>query len=217
MIRILLVDDHEMVRAGLRLILETDDDFEVVGESATADAIVSLVEGAKPDIVLLDARLPGISGPEACRRLTASHPDVRVIIVTTYSDNELVDECIQAGARGFVVKDIEQFSLKQSIRAVHRGEAVIASAVAGRILDRMRSPSDISRTPGDSAARRPSLNDGQLRILRLVSEGFSNREIAARVHLSENTVKSHIQEIFRKLGVRNRVEAALRATREGWI
>jgi DNA-binding NarL/FixJ family response regulator len=138
-----------------------------------------------------------------------TRPEVRVIILTSYSDDDLVDQSIKAGAKGFVVKDVERFTLKQSIRAVHRGEGFIAPAVAGKILDRLRTQ--------DSAPARPALGESQLQILRLVAEGFSNREIATRVYLSENTVKSHLQEILQKLGVRNRVEAAIKATKEGWI
>jgi DNA-binding NarL/FixJ family response regulator len=209
-IRLVIVDDHEIVREGLRAILDADPDFQIVGESGSADALAQLVDRSHPDIVLLDARLPAVSGPEACRRLSETHPDVRVIIVTTYSDEGLVDESISAGAKGFVVKDIERFALKHAIRAVHRGEGFIAPSVAGRILDRMRS----HKSP---AGGRPLLGDSQVEILRLVAEGFSNKEIASRVHLSENTVKSHLQEIFQRLQVRNRVEAALRATREGLV
>ncbi len=211
MIRIAIVDDHEMVREGLRTILQPEDDFDVVAESGSADGIVALVDDAHPDVVLLDARLPGITGPEATRLLAASHPEAAVLIVSTYSDDELVDECIAAGAKGYVMKDIKQFSLKESIRAVHRGEGAVSPAVAARVLDRLRG------APAEPTEPHAQLSDSQCKILRLIAEGFSNREIASRVHLSENTVKSHIQEIFRKLQVRNRVEAALRATKEGWI
>jgi DNA-binding NarL/FixJ family response regulator len=204
-----IVDDHEIVREGLRTLFETEPDFEVVGQSGSAEGLAALVERTQPDIVLLDARLPGISGPDACRQLLETRPEVRVIILTSYSDDDLVDQSIKAGAKGFVVKDVERFTLKQSIRAVHRGEGFIAPAVAGKILDRLRTQ--------DSAPARPALGESQLQILRLVAEGFSNREIATRVYLSENTVKSHLQEILQKLGVRNRVEAAIKATKEGWI
>jgi DNA-binding NarL/FixJ family response regulator len=209
MIRIVVVDDHEMVREGLKAILKPEPDFEVVGESGSAERLGELVGRTNPDIVLLDASLPGVSGPEAIRRLCETHPDVRAIVVSTFSDDALVDECIAAGAKGYVVKDIERFELKHSIRRVFAGEGIIAPSVAGRLLDRMRE--------GPTAAPKAPLKAGQLEILRFISEGFSNREIAARVHLSENTVKSHVQEIFRQLGVHNRVEAALRATHEGWV
>jgi DNA-binding NarL/FixJ family response regulator len=134
-----------------------------------------------------------------------------VIVVSTFSDDALVDACIDAGAKGYVIKDIERFDLKRSIRAVQRGEAVIDKAVARRVLERARGTESTARPAGSP------LNPSQLEILRLVGEGFSNREIAARVHLSENTVKFHLKEIFQKLQVRNRVEAALRATKAGWV
>jgi two-component system, NarL family, response regulator DevR len=209
-IRILIVDDHEMVREGLMAMLRPEPDFEVVGHTGYGELVTELVESSRPDVVLLDARLPDLSGVEVCRRLGRTHPSVAVVILTTYTDVELVQECLQAGARGYVVKDVGRFSLKESIRAVSRGQAVLAPQVAGQIIDRMRS-----RQPGE---RPPSgLNASQVAILRLISRGHSNREIAADVHLSENTVKTHIQEIFRKLGVRNRVEAAILAGKSGWI
>jgi DNA-binding NarL/FixJ family response regulator len=212
MIRIVIVDDHEMLREGLKAILAPERDFEVVGESGSADNLLELVQRSQPDIVLLDARLPGrVSGPEACRRITETHPEAKVIVVSTFSDDALVGACIDAGAKGYVIKDIERFDLKRSIRAVQGGEAVIDKAVARRVLERARGTESTAR-PAD-----PPLNPSQLEILRLVAEGFSNREIAARVHLSENTVKFHLKEIFQKLQVRNRVEAALRATKAGWV
>ncbi len=211
MIRIMIVDDHEMVREGLKTILQTEPDFEVVSESGSAADLMKLVDDSHPDVVLLDARLPGVSGAEACRRLVEFHPETAVLIVSTYSDDELVDECIRAGARGYVVKDIERFNLKQSIRAVHRGEGAVSPAIAAKVLDRLRAVEEASEPPSNP------LSDTQLEILRLIAAGYSNREIAAHVYLSENTVKSHVQEIFRKLDVRNRVEAALRASVEGWL
>jgi two-component system response regulator DevR len=209
-IRVLIVDDHEMVREGLMAMLRSEPDFEVVGQTGHGEEVADLVDSSKPDVVLLDTRLPGISGVEVCRRLTRTHPSVAVVILTTYTDVELVQECLQAGARGYVVKDVERFALKESIRAVSRGEAVLAPQVAGQIIDRIKGlPAEQRRPAG--------LNASQVAILRLISRGHSNREIAADVHLSENTVKTHVQEIFRKLGVRNRVEAAILAGKSGWI
>jgi DNA-binding NarL/FixJ family response regulator len=210
-IRILLVDDHEIVREGLKTILSAQPDFEVVGETGSAEGLTELVEVTRPDVVLLDARLPGVSGAEACRALVAAHPEVAVLIVSTYTDDALVTECIAAGAKGYIVKDIERFTLEQSIRAVHRGEGAISPTIAAKMLDRLRRSDDIA------LRRECPLTDPQLEIVRLIADGFSNREIADRVHLSENTIKSHVQEIFRRLKVRNRVEAALRASDEGWL
>jgi DNA-binding NarL/FixJ family response regulator len=181
----------------------------VVGQTGYGEAVSDLVENTRPDVVLLDARLPDVSGVEVCRRLSLSHPDVAVVILTTYTDPDLVQECIQAGARGYVVKDVERFSLKESIRAVYRGQSVLAPQVAGHVIDRART-----RKAGSPQT---ALSASQVAILRLISRGHSNREIAAEVHLSENTVKTHVQEIFRKLGVRNRVEAAILAGKSGWI
>jgi DNA-binding NarL/FixJ family response regulator len=209
-IRVLIVDDHEMVREGLLAMLQPEPDFEVVGQTGRGGEVAELVETTRPDVVLLDARLPDVGGVEVCRRLSHSHPNVAVVILTTYTDPDLVQECIQAGARGYVVKDVERFSLKESIRAVYRGQAVLAPQVAGHVMDG-------ARTRQQAGSRRTALSASQVAILRLISRGHSNREIAAEVHLSENTVKTHVQEIFRKLGVRNRVEAAILAGKSGWI
>jgi two-component system, NarL family, response regulator DevR len=209
-IRVLIVDDHEMVREGLMAMLQPEPDFDVVGQTGRGAGVVELVEATRTDVVLLDARLPDVSGVEVCRRLSQSHPEVSVVILTTYTDPDLVQECIQAGARGYVVKDVERFSLKESIRAVYRGQAVLAPQVAGQVIERART-----RLP--AVSKRAALSASQVSILRLISRGHSNREIAAEVHLSENTVKTHVQEIFRKLGVRNRVEAAILAGKSGWI
>lgn len=209
-IRVLIVDDHEMVREGLMAMLQPERDIEVVGQTGSGAAVVDLVESTRPDVVLLDARLPDVSGVEVCRRLSQSHPDVAVVILTTYTDPDLVQECIQAGARGYVVKDVERFSLKESIRAVYRGQSVLAPQVAGHVMEGARNRQQ-------AGSRRAALSESQVSILRLISRGHSNREIAAEVHLSENTVKTHIQEIFRKLGVRNRVEAAILAGKSGWL
>lgn len=212
MIRVMIIDDHEIVREGLKTILGNEPDFEVVAESATADDVGELVGKANPDVILLDARLPGVSGAEACRQLATTYPDIAVLIVSTYSDNDLIQDCIKAGARGYVIKDIERFSLKESIRAVHEGGGAVSPAIAAKVLDRLRTGDHLTPPVPPSP-----LSGTQMGILRLIAAGFSNREIAVRVYLSENTVKSHVQEIFRKLDVDNRVQAALRASREGWL
>ena len=209
-IRVLIVDDHEMVRIGLKAILQAEPDLQVVGETGLGAEVAGLVAARTPDLVLLDARLPDTSGPEVCRQLRRSHPEIPVIILSSYTDDDLVEECVQAGARGYVVKDIERLRLGESIRTVHGGQAVLTPQVAGRLLDRVRD--------GQAQVGGPTtLNRSQVAILRLVRRGHSNREIAAEVHLSENTVKTHLQDVFRKLGARNRVEAAMLAAERRWI
>jgi two-component system response regulator DevR len=210
--RIMIVDDHEIVREGLKTILQDDPDFEVVAESGSAEGIAQLARRTRPDVVLLDARLPGASGAEACRQLLAVDPDIAVLIVSTYSEDRLVEECVKAGAKGYVIKDIQQLSLKASIRAVYGGGGAVSPGIAAKVLNRLRTQEELA-----SAEPASPLSQTQLEILRLIAAGFSNREIAGRVHLSENTVKSHIQEIFRKLDVGNRVQAALKASKEGWL
>jgi two-component system response regulator DevR len=209
-IRILLVDDHEMVREGLKAMLQSEPDLEVVAETGLGREVPALLDRVKPDIVLLDVRLPDMSGVEVCRQVTRSHPDLKVIMLTTFVDPDLVDECIDAGARGYLVKDVRGMSLKENVRAVSRGQAVLAPEVAGGILDRVRD-----RRSAEAGS--PALSQSQLAILGLMTRGFSNREIATEIHLSENTIKTHVQEIFRKLGVHNRVEAVMTATKHNWL
>ena len=211
-IRILLVDDHEMVREGLKSMLQSEPDLEVVAETGLGREVPALLDRTRPDIVLLDVRLPDMSGVEVCRQATRSHPDVKVIMLTTFVDPDLVDECIDAGARGYLVKDVRGMSLKENVRAVSRGQAVLAPEVAGGILDRVRVRDRHLPDPGP-----PALTQSQLAILGLMTRGFSNREIATEIHLSENTIKTHVQEIFRKLGVHNRVEAVMTATKHNWL
>lgn len=208
-VRIVVVDDHEMIREGVKAMLEPEPDLELVAECGRGDEVAATVERCAPDVVLLDARLPDVSGPEVCRALTESHPETAVIFLTTYTDEDLVDACLKAGARGYVVKDVERFELKESIRAVARGESVLSPQVMGKVLRRLRA--------GTAANPEVALNQSQIAILRLVAKGYSNREIAAEVRLSENTVKTHLQIVFAKLEVRNRVEAAMLASRRHLI
>jgi len=212
MIRLLIVDDHEMVREGLKAMLISEPDFSIVGDAANAEQALELIERLQPDIVLLDVRLPGASGIEVCRAVTEKYPQVAVIFLTTYTDENLVAQCIQAGARGFIVKDIERFDLKRAIRAVARGEATIDPKAAVAVLARLRrAPQTVSEPSPEP------LSPQQLVILRLVAQGLSSREIAMQLYLSENTVKGYVQEILHRLGVKNRTEAVMVAVKHGWL
>ncbi|SRR6266567_5022038 len=212
MIRLLIVDDHEMVREGLKAMLDTEQDFEIVGDAADAEQALALIERVQPDVVLLDVRLPGVSGIEVCRSVAQRFPETAVIILTTFTDESLVASCIQAGARGFIVKDIERLDLKRSIRAVARGEAAIDSKAAVAVLAQLRRAPQIPSEPVPEP-----LSSQQVVILRLVAQGLSSREIAAQLYLSENTVKGYVQEILHRLGVKNRTEAVMVAVKQGWL
>jgi two-component system, NarL family, response regulator DevR len=212
MISVLIIDDHEMVREGLKAMLVTEPDFSIVGDAANAEQALELVERLHPDVALLDVRLPGVSGVEVCRTVSERYPETAVIILTTFTDENLVARCIQAGARGFIVKDIERFDLKRSIRAVARGEAAIDSKAAVAVLAQLRRVPQVA----EEAAPEP-LSSQQIVILRLVAQGLSSREIATQLYLSENTVKGYVQEILHRLGVKNRTEAVMVAVKQGWL
>ena len=212
MIRLLIIDDHEMVREGLKAMLVAEPDFEIVGDAANAEQALELIERLHPDVVLLDIRLPGVSGIDLCSNVTSLYPRTAVIILTTFTEESLVAQCIQAGARGFIVKDIERFDLKRSIRAVARGEAVIDSKAAVAVLAQLRRAPQVSQEPFPEP-----LSTQQIVILRLIAQGLSSREIATRLYLSENTVKGYVQEILHRLGVKNRTEAVMVAVKQGWL
>ena len=212
MIRLLIIDDHEMVREGLKAMLVAEPDFEIVGDAANAEQALELIERLHPDVVLLDIRLPGVSGIDLCSNVTSLYPRTAVIILTTFTEESLVAQCIQAGARGFIVKDIERFDLKRSIRAVARGEAVIDSKAAVAVLAQLRRAPQVSQEPFPEP-----LSTQQIVSLRLIAQGLSSREIATQLYLSENTVKGYVQEILHRLGVKNRTEAVMVAVKQGWL
>jgi DNA-binding NarL/FixJ family response regulator len=209
-IRVLIVDDHELVRAGLRTLLSTDPQIEVLGEAVTGTQAIAIARDRRPDVVLLDAHLPDLSGSDVCRRIRSVVPDTVVAILTTFTDDELVRDCVRAGAQGYLLKDIAQLDLSRSIKALARGEAVIDPKVAPQVLAAARQGS------AAGGAER-ALSPRQREVLQLVAQGLSNREIAARIHLSELTIKGYIEEILIQLGARNRVHAAILATKHGWI
>jgi two-component system response regulator DevR len=212
MIRLLIIDDHEMVREGLKAMLVAEPDFAIVGDAANAEQALEMIERLSPDVALLDIRLPGVSGIDLCRTVASQYPQTAVLILTTFTDENLVAQCIQAGARGFIVKDIERFDLKRSIRAVARGEAVIDPKAAVVVLAQLRRAPQVNQESSPEP-----LSTQQIVILRLIAQGLSSREIATRLYLSENTVKGYVQEILHRLGVKNRTEAVMVAVKQGWL
>jgi DNA-binding NarL/FixJ family response regulator len=204
-VRVVLADDQALVRGGFRMILETlgGGGIEVVGEAADGARAVEVVAQTRPDVVLMDVRMPILDGVEATRRIVASESDSRIVILTTYDLDEYVLASIRAGASGFLLKDVRPRELVDAVHVIARGDALLAPAVTRRLLDRLVAVQPDQPTPPDLAV----LTDRELQVLRLVAEALSNVEIGARLYLAEATVKSHVSSILRKLALRDRVQA----------
>ncbi|MFA9405990.1 MAG: response regulator, partial [Anaerolineales bacterium] len=201
--RILLVDDHEVVRVGLKALLEKHPDFEVVAEAGTARDAVEKTDSYKPDVVVMDIRLKGGSGIEACEEITESSPDTQVIMLTSYAEDEMLFSAIRAGAAGYVLKQIGGDDLVRAIEAVGRGEALLDPAVTQRVFQEVRKAAR-----EEEASAFAELTQQEMHVLQLVSEGQTNRQIAEMLFLGEGTVRNYVSSILSKLNVRNRAEAA---------
>lgn len=202
-IRVLIVDDHALVRLGLMTLIDDQPNLTVVGEAGTADEAVRQVEALRPDIVLMDIRMPGEGGIEATRQIIARFPETRVIILTSFAEDELVLRAIQAGAVGYVLKQADNEELLRAIAAVSRGEALLDPATTARLLGQMRQ---LSRKMEQDAFR--DLSDRELEVLAELTRGKTNAEIAESLFLSEKTVRNHVSAILEKLHLNNRVELA---------
>jgi len=200
-IRLLIVDDHPVVRDGLRGIFAAEDGFEVVGEAQDGAEAIARASDLKPDVVLMDLRMPAMGGVEAIARLRETVPAARVLVLTTYDADHDVLPAIEAGATGYLLKDAPRDQLVGAVRAAYRGEPVLSPSVAGRLIGRVRRP------PEDELSQR------ELEVLRLVAGGAANREAAARLFVSEATIKTHLLHIYGKLGVRDRAAAVGEAYR----
>ncbi|WSJ63974.1 response regulator transcription factor [Streptomyces sp. NBC_01310] len=206
-IRVLLVDDHQVVRRGLRTFLEVQDDIEVVGEASDGEEGVAQAEELRPDVILMDIKMPGTDGIEALRRLRELANPARVLIVTSFTEQRTVVPALRAGAAGYVYKDIDPDALAGAIRSVHAGHVLLQPEVAEALLSRDEQ--------GPSAGRPGSLTDREREVLGLIADGRSNREIARALVLSEKTVKTHVSNILMKLDLSDRTQAALWAVRHG--
>jgi len=206
MIRVLLVDDEELVRSGLRLILSTEPDLDVVAEAADGEQALALAERHQPDVVMLDIRMPGLDGIEVARRLAASGSPARVVVLTTFDNDEYVYGALRAGASGFLLKDAPATQLVAAIRAAAAGDAVLAPSVTRRVVD------ELGRRQAPVAIQRLDvLTDRERDVLTLMAEGCSNAEIGDRLFITEGTVKTHVARILVKLGVRDRLQAVVLA------
>ena len=214
-IGILLVDDQPLFREGLRTLLSVHPDFEVVGEAGNGEEAIRLVRSLLPSVVLMDLQMPVLDGVAATRRLHEEQPDCRVIVLTTFDDDEMVFDGLRAGAVGYLLKDAPSEKLAEAIRVAARGETFLQPSVAAKVVAEFAR---LTRKPLPSAnSVIEPLSERELEILRLITQGASNREIAGKLFLAEGTVKNHVTNILGKLEVRDRTQAALKAKENGLI
>ncbi|MFD8010282.1 response regulator [Streptomyces sp. NPDC058955] len=211
MTTVLIADDQPMQRFGFRMLLESQDDMTVVGEAANGTEAVRQVAAHHPDVVLMDIRMPGLDGIEATRRIIAAGARTRVLIITTFDLDEYAYDGLRAGASGFLVKDAQPEELLAGVRAVAAGDAVVAPSLTRRLLDTYIHHLPASGTPTAEDPRLSALTDREREILTVIGQGWTNTEIAARLHLAESTVKTHVGRILAKTGTRDRVQAVILA------
>jgi NarL family two-component system response regulator LiaR len=218
-IRVLIADDHRLFRRGLRQVCEIEGGFEIVGEAEDGQQAIELAQSLEPDVILMDIEMPLVDGVEATRVITGESPAVRVIALTVYQEDKHVFEAIRAGAQGYLLKDVEEHTLVEAVRAVHRGEALIDSHVAVSVLDEFRRISQLEPEIARAQVLKEmaQLTDAEMEILRLLAQGADNRNIADQLSLAEKTVSNRLSDIYQKLHVNNRTQAALYALRRGWV
>ena len=212
-IKILIADDHAVVREGTRRILEQERDMEVVGEAGDGEEAVNLATSLKPDVAIMDISMPKMDGIEATRRIKVVCPSINVLILSAYDDDQFIFSLLEAGAAGYLLKSIRSHELLDAVRAVYSGESVLHPSIARKVLNRFVSAS------GKPEGKEPSvmLSDREMEVLKLAAKGLSNQDIAEKLCLSIRTVQGHLGHIFNKLQVGSRTEAVVRALKEGWV
>ena len=211
-IRVVLADDHAVVRKGFREFLEEEGDVTVVAEAADGIQAVALVAEHQPDVAVLDIQMPGMSGIEATRRIKAEYPEVRVLILTAYDDDPYIFALLQAGASGYVLKTASSGDLVDAVRAVHRGESVLDPAVTKKVVQQLASG-----RPLGAQASVEALTQREIQVLRLAAKGLTNKAIGQTLGISDRTVQGHLANIYGKLNVSSRTEAVTEALKSGWI
>jgi two-component system response regulator DevR len=206
-LRIFLVDDHEVVRRGVRDLLDSEDDFEVVGEAGSVEEALRRVDAAAPNVAVLDVRLPDGSGVELCRELRQTHPDLKCLMLTSFDDDEALFEAIVAGAAGYVLKQVKGNDIVNAVRQVGAGRSLLDATMTSRVMERLRNGS--AEDP-----RLAGLSGQERRILELLAGGLTNRQIAAEMFLAEKTVKNYVSNLLTKMGMSRRTEAAVYAARQ---
>jgi two-component system, NarL family, response regulator LiaR len=209
-IRVLLVDDHTVVRRGLRLVFELEDDLEIVGEAADGREALAQVAALLPDVVVMDLLMPGMNGVEATRAIRAAHPDVEVVALTSVLEDRMVVDAVEAGASGYLLKETRPDELFEAVRAAARGEVRLDPRAQQRLMRELRRPV----APVDARA---ALTEREAEVLQLLAQGATNKSIAQALGVGEATVKSHVSSLLAKLGLKSRTQAALHALREGWV
>jgi NarL family two-component system response regulator LiaR len=209
-IKVLLVDDHEMVRIGLAAVLSTEDDIEVVGEASNGTEGIRLAQEYKPDVVLMDLVMEGMDGIETTRRLLQLYPDCKVIVLTSFLDDEKMYPVIEAGAFSYLLKTSRAAEIAQAIRAAVKGQSILESQVASKIMNRFRQPKPV-------AAAHEELTEREMEVLRLIASGRSNQDVADELFIGIKTVKFHVTNILAKLGVEDRTQAAIYAFKNGLV
>ena len=203
-VRVFLLDDHEVVRRGLRDLLEAEDDLEVVGEAGTAEEAYGRIPATRPDVAVLDVRLPDGDGVEVCREIRSKHPEIQCLMLTSFADDEALFSSIMAGASGYLLKQVKGTDLVGGIRRVGAGESLLDPSLTQKVLERLRSPEDDELS---------GLTPQERKILDLIAEGLTNRQIGERMFLAEKTVKNYVSNLLSKLGMSRRTEAAVYAAR----
>jgi len=212
-IKILIVDDHEVVRNGLSTMLEREEDFTVIGEAQNDLEAVDKVNALKPDVVLMDLRMPEMDGVEAMRRIKAEQDDAKFLVLTTFDTDEYIFDAIEAGAKGYLLKDTSREELFRAVRTVNRGESLIEPGVVSKVLNRLIALSQQAANGPDQGA----LSDRELEVLQSMARGSANKQLASDLSITESTVKTHVANIFQKLDVSHRTEAVTKAMSQGII
>ncbi|WKZ41666.1 MAG: response regulator transcription factor [Anaerolineales bacterium] len=210
MIKILIADDHLLIRQGLRLVLDTELDFELVGEASDGNEALRLCKKLKPDVVLMDLRMPNMDGLTAIEKLRVEQPEIAVVILTTFNEDDLMFRGLQAGARGYLLKDTDRSTLFDTIRAAARGETLLKPEIMRRVLSQANAPKATSSEP-------THLTERELEVLKAVARGERSKEIAVHLGISERTVKAHLANIYEKLGVDSRAAAIAVAAQRGLL
>jgi NarL family two-component system response regulator LiaR len=208
-IRILIVDDHPLIREGLRAILETQPDMELVGEARDGNEAVARAQALKPDVILMDLALPHMDGVEATRQIIQNDPLVRVLILSNYLDDDKVFGVLKAGAKGYLIKETNPQDLRQAVRAVYQGKSALDPAVQRKLVDQF------AQTTGKSASSKDNLTEREQEVLRLMAQGLTNPQIGHKLSIAEGTVRFHVSNVLKKLGLKNRTQAVLYAVHNG--